>query len=473
MADHEDKVKDIIVYEGNNYAMSHRALHDEEKNDYVTPVSMKTGATTIDISTPANDKNFYPKKYPDALSRSFSEGGYTFLHRVFRKNINTGYPVVINTGELYFQYQHLPGHSTFEQGITLLDGDSDTKTYRLFMAVVKNFSLEKAISEGEYEKQIDGSVTKVYPEIKEQLRRLYRRRKIAEELRIVQNGKKRSPREIIENTKKADSIIFEDVIADLSSKEFFVHEKLQRLAIELQVELQKKFPEFDNLSVIIMGSAINPTGMIKKLFNGELIPHDLDWGITYDSPSLSPEEQRVLRGKMVNYANILIPTLGEKYGLPNIQGCDSINPAYQVYLTPEFYVYNFKSIDEAYKYIKDKDGIGSLKKDPIFLYFLPSIPPNLNQRNKEFLLLALKRLSLNNYELYKLTIDNLITYWEDLREISIKHFENDYIDYDKLGSKDRVLAQIFYYYAQRKEHFFGKHFIEEISKTDGATEYYS
>src|SRR5258708_1016786 len=88
----------------------------------------------IDMS----DEN-QPIKYPDALSRNLTEGGYTFLHRVFRKNIDSGKPVIINTGNMYFQYQYLPGQTTFEQGVSLIEGDPNDETKGLFMSVVRKF----------------------------------------------------------------------------------------------------------------------------------------------------------------------------------------------------------------------------------------------------------------------------------------------------------------------------------------------
>lgn len=98
--------------------------------------------------------------YPDALSRDFSEGGYTFLHRIFRKNIDSGRPVVIKTGEMYFQYQYQPGQQSFEEGLTLLEGDKNSETMELFMGVVKSFGLDVAISEGGYTKNASGELSK-------------------------------------------------------------------------------------------------------------------------------------------------------------------------------------------------------------------------------------------------------------------------------------------------------------------------
>lgn len=99
-------------------------------------------------------------KYPDALSRRLSERGYTFLHRVFRKCIDSGKPVIINTGSLYYQYQYLPTNRTFEEGLTLVDG-SDEDTEKGFLQVVRSFELDLAIFEGGYQKSNDGTLLKI------------------------------------------------------------------------------------------------------------------------------------------------------------------------------------------------------------------------------------------------------------------------------------------------------------------------
>lgn len=91
------------------------------------------------------------KKYPESLSRSFGEGGYTFLHRVFRTHFDSGKPVVINTGKLYIQYKFEPHHTTFSEGVTVIDGE-DKETLRLFLSVADAFSLDQAFRENKIER---------------------------------------------------------------------------------------------------------------------------------------------------------------------------------------------------------------------------------------------------------------------------------------------------------------------------------
>lgn len=85
------------------------------------------------------------------------------MHRVFRQNIDSGKPVIINTGDLYYQYQYSPNHKTFEDGLKLMEGD-DKEIKDRFLEVVRKFGLDIAISEGGYVKNNDGSLSKVSPE---------------------------------------------------------------------------------------------------------------------------------------------------------------------------------------------------------------------------------------------------------------------------------------------------------------------
>lgn len=87
------------------------------------------------------------EKYQNLVSRQLDEGGYTFLHRVFNTNRTTGEPVTINTGKLHIQYKHEPGHTTFEEGLTLIDGQEDEESLSRFMEVASSFDLSVAIQQ--------------------------------------------------------------------------------------------------------------------------------------------------------------------------------------------------------------------------------------------------------------------------------------------------------------------------------------
>ncbi len=84
------------------------------------------------------------KEEPIVLSRNFQEGGYTFLHRVFRTTRNEGEPVTIDSGGNKIIYEYNPDHKTFMEGISLLEGDSAGEAYRRFKEVAGSFSLDEA-----------------------------------------------------------------------------------------------------------------------------------------------------------------------------------------------------------------------------------------------------------------------------------------------------------------------------------------
>lgn len=296
------------------------------------------------------------------------------------------------------------------------------------------------------------------------IRRLFRRMKIAKNLSEIDKGNGQILRKVIDSTRQAEQSELEPMLDLLESHEFHIDQEFQKLVNELQSKLEKEFPELKNLSIIVVGSAIHPSRLIRNLFSGKWIPSDLDWGISYDLSDMSDDEQRKIREKMIKYVDILLEQLCSKHGFPLIRGCESINPAPNGYDSIDHYVYNFDSTEQAYKYLLDRSG-NFKRNDPIFLYFQPSIPSEKNQRNKGYILEALTKLSRENYNLYKRTIAQLLLYWEDLRQISIKHFKNAYINYD-LGSRDRKLGWSFYYYGQTKNHFLDKHFVAQILATD-------
>ena len=89
---------------------------------------------------------------PETLSRiPFREGGYTFLHRVFRTHFETREPVLIDSGGLILQYKFEPQHQTFAEGISVIKGDNP-HSLKEFMSVVNSFSLETAFQEGGIER---------------------------------------------------------------------------------------------------------------------------------------------------------------------------------------------------------------------------------------------------------------------------------------------------------------------------------
>lgn len=85
----------------------------------------------------------------NARSRDLGEGGYTFLHRIFREHFSGGQkPVIINTGTMYLSYSWKPGDKNFTDGITILRGESSCETFSQFTSCADNFQISKAFEEG-------------------------------------------------------------------------------------------------------------------------------------------------------------------------------------------------------------------------------------------------------------------------------------------------------------------------------------
>lgn len=84
------------------------------------------------------------EKEPIILSRNLQEGGYTFLHRVFRTTRNENEPVIIDSGGNKIRYEYKPEHKTFMEGISVIDGDSTGEAFGRFAEVAGSFSLDEA-----------------------------------------------------------------------------------------------------------------------------------------------------------------------------------------------------------------------------------------------------------------------------------------------------------------------------------------
>ena len=84
------------------------------------------------------------KGEPIVLSRNFQEGGYTFLHRVFKTARNENEPVVIDSGGNKIRYEYKKEHNTFMEGVSLIEGDTNGEAYKRFEEVAGGFSLEEA-----------------------------------------------------------------------------------------------------------------------------------------------------------------------------------------------------------------------------------------------------------------------------------------------------------------------------------------
>jgi hypothetical protein len=92
------------------------------------------------------ENKFEQENKPKVFSRSIGEGGYTFLRRVLGECLDTGQPVVINSGKNYLRYEYQPGQKNFMEGVTVLEG-SDEPSLKAFREVAESYKVEQGIKE--------------------------------------------------------------------------------------------------------------------------------------------------------------------------------------------------------------------------------------------------------------------------------------------------------------------------------------
>ena len=80
------------------------------------------------------------------FSRSFNEGGYTFLKRVLEEAQKTKAPVLMNVGKLYLEYTFSPDQENFMQGINIISGD-DEESLNIFKGVAESYDVQRGSSE--------------------------------------------------------------------------------------------------------------------------------------------------------------------------------------------------------------------------------------------------------------------------------------------------------------------------------------
>lgn len=102
----------------------------------------------MSFEDPQNERPAGPEgdAYPDAISRKHGEGGYAFLKRALRQALETGMPVVINTGRNYLQYEFKDDQRSFWDGVTVLE-DVDDGALDTFRGTAENYMVEQGLTE--------------------------------------------------------------------------------------------------------------------------------------------------------------------------------------------------------------------------------------------------------------------------------------------------------------------------------------
>jgi len=112
-----------------------------------------------------------PENEPVVLSRHPEEGGYTFLHRVYKTSRDSGRSVIIDSGGNKIHYNYTPDHKSFMEGVSTPDDVRDLEAYNAFEEVADTFDIN--IAKEQYEEEKTQGITS-RPGI---INRLFRRRK--------------------------------------------------------------------------------------------------------------------------------------------------------------------------------------------------------------------------------------------------------------------------------------------------------
>lgn len=252
---------------------------------------------------------------------------------------------------------------------------------------------------------------------------------------------------IVKSTEKKGKVD-EEYVATLLDKlmhsEFLIEPRWAKISEDLAHELQLEFSEFTNIAVIPMGSAIHGGAFLRQVTQHSTPGQvgDFDWGlatdqdIAFDDPILS---------KINTLAKRAVPQLAQEAGVEkNMESCSRHNAKY-------FRVKNLESVEEAYDHLLKTADNYIPDQDPFFQIFQPSFPAEVNQRNQEMFLEALRQLAKQDSDLWEVVAENLVQAWERVHRIHGKHLI-DQNSSDKAAVKKanelaeysgRVMSQVF------------------------------
>lgn len=143
---------------------------------------------------------------------------------------------------------------------------------------------------------------------------------------------------------------------------------------------------------------------------------DFDWGIV--SNDVTQDSQIQTRHDIMIESCAEIPEIAAKYGLNpyHFVVCGKHNPA-----NNECIATNLANTEDAKALLKK----GLWKT--ILIYFQPSIPEEINERNSELILQGLRELYTENSHEWQVAVDGLIKEWKGIHFIKRKHLSASFI----------------------------------------------
>lgn len=165
------------------------------------------------------------------------------------------------------------------------------------------------------------------------------------------------------------------------------------------------------LSLVIMGSNVHGGAELRKIVKSAESP-DFDYTLTSNDNTILENNL----GSIKEFIKVFVRDHSKEFGLPDdFEVCE--------YYDARRTIQNIKNPDEANRIIfdsmsKDKDKDTS----SILLYFYPSVPPEINHKNQQYLLEELRNIHKTQPDYWEKISLELISKWKKFHQLKYKHF---------------------------------------------------
>ncbi len=183
---------------------------------------------------------------------------------------------------------------------------------------------------------------------------------------------------------------------------------------ELATYLREQFPQAQYLAIILLGSHAVRTSDIRAFFTNEL-RGDLDWGLLC-SVDLDGDDiaQIIEKAKQK-----LFQLVEENRMHSSFSSCAFTNPKENVWK-------NLSDATDARDYLLSMISENHQSKPSLFrcgvAYFFPSFPRENNEKNKQLIIEALEKFSVDDHESCERIVHALLREWERTISAKPKHF---------------------------------------------------
>ena len=198
-----------------------------------------------------------------------------------------------------------------------------------------------------------------------------------------------------------------EIFFKLIDEEFIRDKALVDFGELLATEIQNRHPTA-NAGVVLLGSAIHGTSLIREVFEREsiLMREDFDLGIVFDRDSLDKNDLEKIESEMEGFL---------KNSIQIFKICSVFKPS-------KINICNLTDEVEALRVLTDNVGQSDDYKHSHLLYFEPSYPPEVNQTNLKYITSGLEKLSVENFQQWHHIVKNVLKSWYTIHAVKVKHF---------------------------------------------------